>query len=243
MSAQGQDRVTARLFAAIDSALSPYGMLLDLSRIIAEMARPDAWAKHPLFAFDLSRQTVALGFVVAKRYEWACSELPIGQFPCPCPCPPSQPGDGKGKAADVSDVSDVSSLRVWTIRMEHARGWVFPGVVRRPSAPDYDLNYSPTAVTVCTHSKALHTGPSLKDIGMPHTDARVDPSGSLYQFTADLKAGTLRVRPTIACLNPQFVPLRKGQTEWTLLTGCSDLAEYRAAVSMQTSGECALLFC
>jgi hypothetical protein len=52
----------------------------------------------------------------------------------------------------------------------------------------------------------------------------------VYHFTADLSTGTLRVRPIIKAIAPNYRPREPTQREWTLAEGLADLAECRASV-------------
>jgi hypothetical protein len=74
----------AQLFAAVDAALQPAGMLSDLSRIIAQFARPIRWAANERLTLtdpDGDGSTVTFTKAEDARWLFAVSEVPIRQYP------------------------------------------------------------------------------------------------------------------------------------------------------------------
>jgi hypothetical protein len=136
----------------------------------------------------------------------------------------------------------------WSIRIDQAtslRGGLFLGVVR-PHAAVAGWAHGKAFYAVSSHSWcAVSDGKSI-DIGLPCLRRDAPGSGSVYHFTADMSAGTLRVRPVLAGPHAPHATidaaLEKGQTEWVIAEGIRDLAECRAYVSMFSAGAgCTLL--
>jgi hypothetical protein len=79
----------ARLFAAIDAALRPAGVLSDLSRIIAQLARtPVRWAATDHFTISdgvgvEGESTATMKTPAPHGWNWIVSDVPIAQFPWP----------------------------------------------------------------------------------------------------------------------------------------------------------------
>jgi hypothetical protein len=219
MAAQANDALMS-LTAAIDAALRPAGVLHDLSRIIAQFARPIRWAADERFTIADSASgacTAALKPAASKEWIWLSSDAVIGQFPSP------------SKSSDAKVVS--SALRVWTVRIDAADSTIFLGICKPSRAPGSNPFTDSHTVHVCTGSSFASVGCDAKDVDIPHSVAGA-AGGSLYHFTADLSAGTLRVRPFIERIHPDYQLPDCPQTEWTLVHGLSDLGECRAGVCL-----------
>jgi hypothetical protein len=212
------------LFAAIDGALQPAGMLSDLSRIIAQFARSIRWAADERFVIDAEGARVDLkdsryhdGF----RLPWAVLDTPIKGLPLP-------------PAPDEADHRAVHPhLRVWTIRINAADDSIFPGIIKPTRDPAYDANWDDDTYAVGTHHRVIVRGVTpLRD--QPCTAGGKDAVGSAYRFTADLSAGTVRVRPTVVIPRPLTGLPPVDQTEWVLVEGIVDLGEYSASVGLRS---------
>jgi hypothetical protein len=219
--AAGAAAASKALLNEIDTALRPAGMLRDLSRVIAEFARPSVrWVDDRRITVCETAEggctaTVKRG-VRSGGFAWIVSDLPIGQFPAP-PTPSS------------SDCKGPSELRVWTVRVDTAAFGMYFGACKWSTALQPAAALAPDHfVTVCTHDGGVRTGPGARADGLPYSEPN-EAAGSLYQFTADLSTGSLRVRPIIKRLHPSYQPTDKNQTEWTIAEGLTDLAECRAA--------------
>jgi hypothetical protein len=97
---------------------------------------------------------------------------------------------------------------------------------------------------VATADGIARKGGIYSDIRLPYAKPdHCDAVGSLYHFTADLSACTLRVRPVIPrsqqSETERPIPTR---TEWIVAEDIAGLAEYRVAVAMcQGSCSCTLI--
>jgi hypothetical protein len=225
-SKAGSDPADVRLFNAIDTALRPSGMLMDLSHIIAEFARTVRWVagQHIVVSPDGCTATVVRTGPPAPM--WVVSDMPIGRFPSPAGTP---------------------SLRAWTIRIDASPNLLFPGVrlPKRSPASGQTHAHAPLAVAaaeaeaeadapciaVCTWDSYSYRRIDTPDINLniPHSSLLEETAGSLYHFTADLSTGTLRVRPELSGdQNVRMSPIE----EWTTAEGVRDLAECSAAVAL-----------
>jgi hypothetical protein len=213
--------VDAPLFDAIDGALRPAGILTDLSRIIAQLARsPVRWAVNESFDLrdaDAEGCTAKLKDSVRSGWKWLASDVPIGRFAAPS----LSPSGGSAK--------DVSALHVWAVRVDSAACHLYIGIARPSAASAHDLYDDADTHYICTGSSLAYHKADGKELNMPFSHGG-DAAGSLYHFTADLSTGTLRVRPIVKLIDPRHQPHDPPQTEWTVAEGLSDLAERSAVV-------------
>jgi hypothetical protein len=202
----------ARLFAAIDAALRPAGMLSDLSRIIVQFARTIRWTADERFMFsdaDSGGCTARLNATVTKGWIWVVSDVPIAQFPA------------------RSDAKASSPLRVWTVRVDSGPHPLYPGICKPSTAVGYDAYKDTRSITVCTANSAVDVGKSRSFRNIPFSSAD-DAAGSLYHFTADLSTGSLRVRPSIG----RDAEGHAAGEGCLIAEGLDDLGECRASVSI-----------
>jgi hypothetical protein len=224
------------LWRHVDAALQPMGMPPELSRIIAQFARTAQWTEDQRFSIDADGLRIAPKgslYTVQAHLPWAVLDLPIGQLPVPRSPPP-----------EFED-ADLSSLRVWTIRIDKAPGSsIYPGIFKPTGAPAYDPNMDTGTYSVGTHKSCVYRADRRvrRKRRLPCTCAGKDAAGSLYHFTADLSSGTVYVRPIVLTANRDGGDDDEDDpVQWILEDGLSDLAEYRAGVAMRRDSVCSLL--
>jgi hypothetical protein len=242
-----------RLLRHIDEALGPAGVLTDLSRIIAQFARGVQWAEDRRFRIDADGMRVSpIGTDRPKvdALPWALIDVPIGQLPPP-PSTSTAKGAGSSAAAAAAaavERKDLSSLRVWTIRIDRSREPLFTGILKPTGAPKYNPNSHSDTYTVGTHHSAAFRGMATitGEPGWAYTASGYDAAGSRYQFTADLAAGTVRVRPILpksAWVVADQQNTGDGHAAGRILAkGIADLADYRAGIALAPGSICSLLF-
>jgi hypothetical protein len=225
------------LLRHIDAALRPAGVLTDLSRIIAQFARGVQWAADQRFRIDADGMRVSPIGTDRPKFDalpWALTDMPIGQMPL-------------RRSAPVR--KDLASLRVWTIRIDRSREPLFTGILKPTGAPEYNPNSHSDTYTVGTHHSAAFRGmaPITGEPDWPCT-AGYDFAGSRYQFTADLAAGTVRVRSVLpkaawvmSAAGDQYVG--DGHASGRILAkGIVDLAPSCAGIALSSGSVCSLLF-
>jgi hypothetical protein len=226
MAAADSKAVTAspdvQLFAAIDAALQPFGVVSDLSRIIAQFARPTRWAYDSRVTFSGAEGcTATVNAPVPDRWMWLVSGVPIGQFPIP---------------SDAKDGA-TSAVRKWTIRVEEIAFPLHIGICKPSSAQRDEAASDPHSISVCTSNCYVDVGHYRHNRNIPFIESYEDAGGSLYHFTADLSTGTLRVRPIIKRVHSTYRPDVRTCTEWTIAEGLTELADCRASVALYTKSE------
>jgi hypothetical protein len=244
-----------RIFAALNAALQPTGILPDLSRIMAAYARPGLqWdasaaalpkatsgpALTPL-SLDSERKSARLLVASEALTDWAVTELAIGDFPVPSRDPPNS-GSAEAKSA-VDSQSGVgtarSPLRVWTIHLDEADDAICMGVLK-PVVTSLEPHggWGSETVTLSSHSSSLFGSGGDIGIGLPWTASNA--VGCFYHFTADLARGTLTVRPKLLRDN-RIAEDPAAKQEWILAEGLRDLAAYRVYVAMRRKGSACTL--
>jgi hypothetical protein len=242
------------LLRAIDAVLQPKGVVRDLSRIIAQFARPFRWAESSAWATDdqgratnLCRGKDSITNWNHEPWVWLLSADPLGEFPTATAAAAaaaagatsssssSSSAAADAKVATSAATATASRLRVWTVRVDcDGPSTLFIGICKPSTAPFHDYCQDPRALTLCPVSPNLFRGTEEEAIGLPFSVGG-DSSGSLYQFTADLSTGTLTVRPKVMDLAPDCE--LSSQTEWTMGQGIADLADCHAAVCTRLSRE------
>jgi hypothetical protein len=234
-----------RLLSEIDAALRPARVLRDLSRIIAQFARPPVrWVEDPLCTVavdEAGAATLVLSRSPKRGFVWAFSDVSIGQLPNCMDSPASSSPSSSSVTVGQVD-APASSLRAWTVRIDRSIDVICMGVAKPSSAPGYDVHADERAISISTANSHVFTGHTPRSIALPfasYAGAAVGAgagagvsAGALYHFTADLATGTLRVRPVIPLVSRHYRPPAKPQTEWTLAQGISDLADYRVTVAV-----------
>jgi hypothetical protein len=115
-----------------------------------------------------------------------------------------------------SDAKADSSLRAWTVRVDDAARALYMGI-RKPQ------HY----LTICMNRSEVFANGRPSEQRLPYSGWG-QAAGSLFHFTADLSAGTLRVRPVV-----KYPAVRRdsNQTEWIVTEEISDLAGYIVVVA------------
>jgi hypothetical protein len=229
----------ANLKAAIDGALSPSGMLSELSRIIAEFAEPlPKWdATCPDGALRLDAECSSVRRQVHPQADpYVLADRPLRDFPLL----PPRTGLGLGL-----DERSRATLREWSIRIDSAQEMLCFGIAKPPADPsDFDSLRDDNSWWITTHSSSKMKGAAGVPIGLPHA-YEGEAAGSVYHFTADLKTGELRVRPVVRNVSYLHKPSDPPKAEWTISrpAGIKDLASHRVmAVLRAETTACTLMF-
>jgi hypothetical protein len=226
---------------AIDRVLAPYGMVADLSRLMAEYAAAAC-------QWDASSQRVRDGFIglssnqssarlvkelSPRNHVWILSAAPLKEFPRP-PSDYKQPSSSTTAGAAAAGTG-TAALRQWTIRID-AAFCVCLGIGRPEMRPaEWSPNPTDAHSWACAtgSDNAFHKGGFLSCAYLPYGG---DPTGSTYTFTADLDSGCVSVRVVRKDVTARYGSMLNNGKEMPLFEGLTDLQHMHAYVSFTEAG-------